>query len=211
MKNQPKPLPITKEILEEHVTLTIECLDRLYLNDYVPALQTEAGLIRFLVQHLKFPVASPAVLGQITQGYVRRVEAYIQKHQIPVVRFQKWVRNDLIACKLRREYPVQDGVVFVGVAEEKAQAFKGSKGKPTQRGYVQFQYTRQPVFVKHYYFYVRGAQFGEGFIKVCTYAPYGIKVYLNGHEWAKRQLERAGVTYEALDNGFWRCADPARW
>ena len=32
----------------------------------------------------------------------------------------------------------------------------------------------------------------------------------NGHEWAKRQLEKARVGYEALDNGFRSCADPAR-
>ncbi|MGH9656594.1 MAG: hypothetical protein ACRD6B_24415, partial [Bryobacteraceae bacterium] len=35
-----------------------------------------------------------------------------------------------------------------------------------------------------------------------------IWIYLNGHEWAKRQLERAGIGYEALDNGFRSCEDP---
>lgn len=33
-------------------------------------------------------------------------------------------------------------------------------------------------------------------------------LWLNGHEWAKRQLEKAGIGYEALDNGFRSCADP---
>jgi hypothetical protein len=112
MKTQPQSRPTVQEILAEHVTLTVECLDRLYLNGYVPGLQTEAGLVRFLVQHLKFPVASPALLGQITQGYVQRVEAYIQKHQLPVVHVQKGERKDKIARRLRRQHPVQDGVVF---------------------------------------------------------------------------------------------------
>jgi hypothetical protein len=44
-------------------------------------------------------------------------------------------------------------------------------------------------------------------IKVCTYAPYAL-IDLNGHEWAKRQLEKRNVAYQALNNGFWRCADP---
>jgi len=210
MKTPPQPLPTIKQILDEHVTLTVECLDRLYLNGYVPGLQTEAGLIAFLVRHLKFPVASPALLGQITQAYVRQVEAYIQNHQIPVVSFKKGERKDKIARKMRRQYPVRDAVVFVGVAQEKAQGFKGSKTPTADRCYPHFHYARQPVFVKHYYFYVEDTQFGEGFIKVCAYAPYAIKVYLNGHEWAKRQLEQAGIAYQALDNGFWKCADPAR-
>jgi len=210
MKTQPQPRPTVKAILDEHVTLSVECLDRLYLNGYVPGLQTGAGLVRFLVQHLKFPVASPALLGQITQGYVRRVEAYIQKHRLPVVHFQKGERKDRIARQLRRQHPVQDGVVFVGTAQEKAYAFKGTKSSSGPGGLVRFHYTRQPVFVKHYYFYLQDAQFGEAFIKVCTYAPFAIKLYLNGHEWAKRQLEKEGIAFEALDNGFWRCANPTR-
>jgi len=210
MKALPQTLPTIKSILDEHVTLTVECLDRLYLNGYIPRLQTEGALLSFLTRHRHCPVASPALLGQITQDYVRQVEAYIQKHQIPVVSFKKGDRKDKIARKLRRQHPVQDGVVFVGVAQEKAQAFKGTKGPPSDQGWVQFQFTRQPVFVKHYYFYVHDAEFGEAFLKFCTYAPYGIKLYLNGHEWAKRQLDQAGIAFDALDNGFWKCADPAR-
>ncbi|MCQ3974159.1 MAG: hypothetical protein DPW09_11990 [Anaerolineae bacterium] len=40
--------------------------------------------------------------------------------------------------------------------------------------------------------------------------PYPVKVCLNGHEWAKQQLRQAGLTFEALDNDFARCADPVR-
>ena len=67
MKTAPAPLPTIQQILDEHVTLTVESLDRLFLNGYVPTLQTGAGLKRFLVHHLKFPVASPALLGQFTK------------------------------------------------------------------------------------------------------------------------------------------------
>ncbi len=76
MKTSPKPRPTITAILDEHVTLTVKCLDRLYLNGYIPGLQTEAGLIGFLTRHLHFPVASPALLGQFTQAFVRRVEDY---------------------------------------------------------------------------------------------------------------------------------------
>ncbi|MFQ5813983.1 MAG: hypothetical protein ACE5I2_12485, partial [Anaerolineae bacterium] len=49
---------------------------------------------------------------------------------------------------------------------------------------------------------------GPAFIKVCTYAPYAVKLCLNGHEWAKRQLRKRGIAFEALDNGFLSCEDP---
>ena len=66
------------------------------------------------------------------------------------------------------------------------------------------------VYVNHYYFYIDDAEFGPLFIKVCSYAPWGIKFCLNGHEWAKRQLDNRGIVYEALDNGFLSCAEPER-
>jgi len=50
---------------------------------------------------------------------------------------------------------------------------------------------------------------GQAFIKVCAYFPYPVKVWLNGHEWAKRQLARAGIGFTELSNGFASCQDPA--
>jgi len=210
MKTEPSSLPTIKQILDEHVTLTVESLDRLYLNGYVPTLQTGAGLKRFLVHHLKFPVASPALLGQFTKNYVRQVEAYVEKHHIPVVPFKKGERKDKMARRMRQKHPVQDGVVFVGVAQEKALAFKVGKHIPSPAGLVEFAFDRQPVYVKYFYFYLNDLEFGEAFIKVCTYAPYPMKICLNGHDWGKRQLEKEHINYQALDNGFWRCEDPKR-
>ncbi len=74
MKIEPKPLPTIKEIPDEPVRLTVENLDRLYLNGYVQTLQTGAGLKRFLVHNLKFPVASPALLGPLTKRYVKAAD-----------------------------------------------------------------------------------------------------------------------------------------
>jgi hypothetical protein len=51
-------------------------------------------------------------------------------------------------------------------------------------------------------------KFGPIYIEACSYAPYAIKVYLNGHEWVKKQLTRAGIPFECLDNGFKSYQDP---
>jgi len=64
------------------------------------------------------------------------------------------------------------------------------------------------VFVNHFYFYLWDSEWGGAFWKTNACAPFPIWLWLNGHEWAKRQLARAGISYEALDNGFRSCADP---
>ena len=44
---------------------------------------------------------------------------------------------------------------------------------------------------------------------MCAYFPYPIKVWLNGHEWAKRQAIAAGIGFSELSNGFAATGDPA--
>jgi hypothetical protein len=195
------------EILDGHVTLEVECVDRVYLNGYIPSLATPAGLTTFLREHLGKPIPSPAVLGQITSKFRESVQKFAAENEIPVIQFVSGERKDDRANRLRRERGIREGVVFIGVAQEKAKAFSG-KSMP-EKGPGWFEYTRDKmVYVNHYYFYVDDEEFGPAFVKVCSYAPWALKVCLNGHEWAKRQLDKLGIAYTALDNGFLECADP---
>lgn len=197
-----------RELLRDHVTLEVESVDRVYLNGYVPTLQTSGGLVYFLERHRGNPIASPALLGKITRTFADEMEGFAQANHIPVVHFVPGQRKDDVAARYRRKFSKAEGVVFIGVAQEKQNAFKAKKEKNGQR--VRFQFSRQSVYVKTYYLYLQDAEFGPGFIKIGTYAPYPIKVCLNGHEWAKQQLRKEGITFEALDNGFLSCANPER-
>jgi len=193
------------ELLSGHVTLEVECLDRLYLNGYIGALATRGGLVTFMREQLGKPIPSPVVLGQVTERFRDAVKTLAERQQIPVYQFNHKERKDDVANKFRQQRGVRDGIVFIGIAQEKAQTFQGKKVE----GWFQFSRDKA-VYVNHYYFYIDDAEFGPLFIKVCSYAPWGIKVCLNGHEWAKRQLDNQGIAYEALDNGFFSCAEPEK-
>jgi hypothetical protein len=65
--------------------------------------------------------------------------------------------------------------------------------------------------VTAYYFSLVGEDFGPVFIKVCAYFPYPIKIWLNGHEYAKRAAWVAGIGFTELDNGFAATEDPTGW
>jgi len=183
--------------------LEVECLDRLYLNGYIGPLATAGGLVNFMREQLHKPIPSPVVLGQITEKFRDAVKGMAERQHIPVYQFNHKERKDEVANQIRQQRGVCDGIVFIGVAQEKAQAFQGKKIDG------QFQFTRdKTVYVNHYYFYIDDADFGPLFIKVCSYASWGTKLCLNGHEWAKRQLEKKGIGYQALDNGFLSCAEP---
>jgi hypothetical protein len=194
------------ELLRDHVSLDVECVDRVYLNGYVPTLQTSGSLVYFLENHRGNLIASPTLLGEITRTFANQVEGFAKEQRVPLIQFQAGQRKDDIAAEYRRKFRAAEGVVFIGTAQEKMSGFKARK--ETQGKRVRFQFSRQSVFVKVYYFYIQDADFGPAFIKVGTYAPYPVKVCLNGHEWAKQQLRRAGLAFEALDNGFLSCENP---
>ena len=198
-------MPTISELLEDHVTLEVECIDRMYLNGYVGGLGRGGGLYNFLHKHLGNPIPSPALLGQISRRFVNQVKRFAEQNQIPIVHFKRGERKDNVAQRMREQRDVRDEVVFIGVAQEKALTFAARK----QQGHFDFQRNKS-VYVNHYYFYVDDEDFGPGFIKVCSYAPWGLKLCLNGHEWAKRQCDKRGLNYEALDNGFFACDDPTQ-
>jgi hypothetical protein len=50
------------EVLGGHVALDLECLDRVYLNAYVPILQSSGQVVAFMTQYLDLPIPSPRLI-----------------------------------------------------------------------------------------------------------------------------------------------------
>jgi hypothetical protein len=199
------------DVLDGHMGLDIECLDRIYLNGYVPNLQVGGQVVTFLTRHLGKPVPSPAVFEQIGDRFRRAVTKFAAVGEIPVVRFGKDDR------KIDVMRPYQDrltatgrcGVAATGVAQEFQPVWTAYQRDTRATDLPQFTFAKAQRRVSCYYFYVVDEQFGSGFVKICSYFPYPIKVWVNGHEWAKRQATMAGIAFTELSNGFAACDDPA--
>jgi hypothetical protein len=169
---------------------------------------TAHQVVRFLLDR-GVSIPSPTLLGKMGRAYATAIDRYAAEHDIAVVRFATGQSKEELARPYfaQAECEGRFGVVLIGVAQEKTTAWRGvRRGGPD--GHPHFEFTRQAVFVNHYYFYIRDPDWGPAFVKTCAYAPFPVWVYLNGHEWAKRQAEREGVGFEALDNGF-RSTDDA--
>ena len=198
-----------ESLLSDRVSLQVRSVDRIFLAGYVPKLQSEGLVVRFLLDR-GFPIPSPAALGKISQRYMRAIERFATKQKVPVVHFKKGEVKEQTARRYMRkaERERRFGVVMIGVEQERASAWRGYRqGGPDSHPH--FCYRRMSVFPNHYYFYVRDPEWGPAFIKTIAYAPYPIWIYLNGHECAKRQAEQQGIAFEALDNGFRSVADGA--
>ncbi len=198
------------EVLSGHVVLDIECLDRIYLNAYVPILQSSGQVVAFMTQYLDMPIPSPALLEKISQRFRRSVESFAEANAIPWVRFGKDDRKaDVMAPYLK--HAAAEGrprVAAIGVAQEFQRVWTAYR-RETSTAAPQFTFTKADRRVTCYYFYLWDADFGPAFIKVCAYFPYPAKIWVNGHEWAKRQATAAGIAFTELSNGFASCDNPA--
>jgi hypothetical protein len=201
------------DILDGHVGLDLECFDRIYLNGWVHNLQVSGQVVNFLTHHLGFPIPSPAILEKIGLRFRKAVTEFAAGNDIEVIRFAKGER------KLEVMRPYLDrlaregrcGVAAIGVAQEFARVFTGTTYRldADGGGVPRFGYHKADRRVTAYYFYLVDEVFGPAFVKVCAYFPYPVKIWLNGHEYAKRAATKVGVGFTELDNGFATTDDPA--
>jgi hypothetical protein len=195
------------ELQREHVVLELECIDRMYLNAYVPQLTSEAGVAGFVRGHLGYRFASTKQVAEMTQAFVKSIMQFGLDHQIDLVRFKKGQRKDHVMQARLQAFKKkhQEGVVFIGVAQEKARVPRTVRKAFGNSTIPWIDYSSANV--NFYYFYCLDENFGPFFIKFCSYFPYTAKLCINGHEYLKCQLEHRNIDYEPLDNGICWCED----
>ena len=199
-------------LLTDKVVLDIESIDRLYLNVYQPLLQTGGGACHFFKQHRGKPVASTVLMQEMSQQFVHDIYSFAHHNDIEVVRFNKGQRKDDETQRRLRASgnDVSERVLYVGKAQEKTSVFRMTRRTNPETGDKYPWLYRGNVNCNQYYFYVVDDDFGPMFIKMSSYFPYTCRVNLNGHEYLKRQLDKQGIGYQALDNGVLSCDDPVR-
>jgi hypothetical protein len=194
------------QLQKEHVVLELECLDRMYLNAYQPKLTSEGGIAAFCRGYLGHRFASTKQAVDMTRRFVKAIQTFLQTENLELVRFQKGQRKDEVLQQKLRRFKKPEGVIFVGVAQEKVRVPRTTRKRTASGGTIPWiMYSTAMVNV--YYFYCKDKDFGPFFLKFCSYFPYSAKLCLNGHEYLKCQLAQRGIAFEAMDNGLLSCAD----
>jgi hypothetical protein len=177
---------------------------------YVPALQRAGGIASFFRFHRGHPFASSALMDPLTKAFVASMEQFAKKQNVPLLTLEKGQRKDDVAAAWRRQFQGQEGVLFIGKAQEKTPVFRTERRRNEQTGATYPWRVRSTAMVNHFYVYCMDRDFGPFFLKFCTYFPYNAKLCVNGHEYVKQQLGNRGIRHEALDNGILSCDDPKR-
>ena len=199
-------------LLRDHVTLRCRSIDRIFLQAYVPRLQTVGEVCTFLRWQRKFRFLLRLRLAKSAMQYVKAVYRFAEAHAYSRRALQERPKQRGNSSPLSgsgREGrqgsgrddrdSTRESLGLEIMAEERA-----GEGPPSPYGLGPGDGLYQSLL-----FLSLGCGVGRGVLEDQSYAPYPIWLWLNGHEWAKRQLEKAGIGYEALDNGFRSCEDAA--
>ena len=200
------------DVLDGHVTLDIECLDRIYLNAYVPILQTSSQVVAFLSGHLGFPFPSPVLFRQLGDRFRKAVLSFSDANDIPWVKFGKdEAKLEVMQPHLARQAATgRSGVAAIGVAQEFQRVWTASEGK-TSTGTPRWSF-------------VQGRPAGD----LLLLLPLGRRTSARpssrcapssrtrprsgstGTSGSSGRPRRPGLGFTALSNGFAACEDPRR-
>ncbi len=198
------------ELLSSKVGLEVECIDRMYLNIYVPQLQHDKGVVGFFRFHRGHTFASSALMKPISDQFVAQLEDYARQQKIPLIRFEKGQRKDDVAKEHLGRFRSTEGLLFIGKAQEKTRVFRTEGRRHPKTGQRFAWIVSSTAMINHYYCHGVDEDFGPFFLKFGSYFPYNAKLCINGHEYLKRQLAKKGIRFEPLDNGILSCEDPQR-
>lgn len=110
-------------------------------------------------------------------------------------------RMEQNARGMAEEERIQEGLVCVYSTLETCRTFRVGYGEG--RPVVKTDLRR--CLVLYYYFMDR--EFGLMHVKVQTWCPFTVQVYVNGHEWLARKLRREKIAFRKVDNAFVEVGD----
>jgi len=194
------------DVLSDHVTFEMECIDRMYLNLWQPRLAYGGGVAGFFTGHRGNLYASTALMDPMSKAFVADIHHFIAAHDLELVHFAKGQRKDEVTQRLLAGFSASEEVLYVGRAQEKSNVWRTQRRRHAD-GSSYAWLVRAGAFINFFCFYCVDAGFGPFFLKFSTYFPVTAKLCINGNEWAKRQAAKAGISFEALDNGFAACGD----
>jgi len=181
------------DVLADHVVFEVESIDRMYLNVWQPRLAYGGGVQGFFVGHRGYHYASTALMDPMTKAFVADIHGFVAARGLELISFAKGQRKDDLAQQFLAKFTDEEGVLFVGRAQEKAGVWHTQRRYSPSTGGSYAWLVRSTAFINFFYFYCVDADFGPFFLKFSTYFPYTAKLCINGNEWAKRQAANAGI------------------
>lgn len=192
-----------KSFIEKHqrkVTGTISTFDRIIFKGYLP-LGYPAGMENFLLRKGLLIKEFKAFAKQQSEIIKQSAIDYAQRYNRPYQFLNEKTRKEELAHQIADQDGVDEGLVCVFAVVEQNPSFAMRYGEKRPR----LVSCRPRCLTLYFYFMDR--QFGFMHVRLQTWFPFMIQIYINGHEWLAKRLDAKGIGYEKLENAFLRIED----
>jgi hypothetical protein len=183
---------------QDQILGTLTTVDRLIVRGHLMAFWYDRAFQNFLHRQ----GVRMADFGRYVQNATEAVRAHAQglaqRSGRPWCHLNKTIRGkDDLAREIARKDGIQEGLICVFSAMELANcfAFVGGAIVPRQRKCL------------HFYFYLIDRELGLMHVRIQSWFPFQIQIYLNGRECLARFLERRGIGHQRYENTFLRIDD----
>jgi hypothetical protein len=192
------------ELLGRHVEFSYTAWDRIVLNGYLDRLQRPENINYFFREVVGAPAVTPEVLMSRTAPYRAWVTRFAAGHAIPLVAAPKGQRKEDVVAPYYRRFRAAEGVVAILTSTESGRTFVSYTPRYSPSGgdlgYRLLHPARKRFL--HYYFYLLDPVLGPMSVRVATFLPFTLAVFLNGHSFLAQELTRLGVGFRKDDNAF---------
>ena len=196
---------------QESILGVLSMFDRLIIKGHLLSFYPKGAFKRYLWRQDVLLVGFKTYVKQATA----RLRAHLEKEAAdsdrpsiyldsPMTHSSEKSKEDL-ALEIAEKDGITEGLVCVLKVLENCRTFDIKKDETGKLDAVSVSGK-----CLHYYFYYIDPEFGWMHVRIQTWFPFGIQVYINGREWLSRHLDKAGITYERYGNCFLRISDLER-
>jgi len=188
----------------EIIVSVLSCFDRVIFKDYLPFGGEEHlnGWVDYALKMRRIDFLP--FLEQHSQTLVDHAQAVAAQAGRPYEYRQGKFKKETFIQKLVRDERLTDGLVAVLCVQETCRTVCLKYGKRRPR----LAFKRRPQRVLYYYHLDR--EFGLMYVRLETWFPYTIQIYVNGHDWLARQMLKKQLGFVQQDNAFTQLDDPAK-
>ena len=180
--------------------------DRMIINGYINPLINEHSRAGALYQLGVLYKNYKDYFSNVTESIKRKIQDTANELGRPVIYLQSTKkRKEDIAKSFLDEENLSDGLICVLKTLE---ACKTAKVYGSDDGRLVVKSCNTKCL--HYYLYYQDKDFGFMFVKIQTWFPFNIQVYINGRELMKSVFDKNGISYECYDNSFTDISDVAK-
>ena len=186
------------EQYEDKINGTFSFFDRMIIKGHIFQLFSLSGRKFFLSSLDVLLKDFSAYAAQVTEQIVSHVEAMASDSKRPLVYLtSSKIPKEQTALEILKKNPVSDGLICILSVVETCQTFQPVK---QENGLLDLRFVNRKC--KYYYFYYLDKNFGFMHVKLQTWFPFLIQVYINGREMMKHIFDENDISYQMYDNSF---------